>query len=163
MDVQVQPAHHTDDMATPTAAQFDPSVTQQATTTEQRELTPTNPRLSRGSFSLAEKRPLSPQRPSTSTSLAPPGTQGDLSRQESLQSLRSNDTRGSSNAGAVDEALEGSENEKPGDTYPPQKKKKSQRFYCTDYPPCNLSFTRSEHLARHIRHVRFETFPLDPR
>jgi C2H2 transcription facotor len=30
-------------------------------------------------------------------------------------------------------------------------KKKSQRFYCTDYPPCNLSFTRSEHLARHIR------------
>lgn len=31
------------------------------------------------------------------------------------------------------------------------KRKKSQRFYCTDYPPCNLSFTRSEHLARHIR------------
>ncbi|KAI1344461.1 hypothetical protein F5Y15DRAFT_112389 [Xylariaceae sp. FL0016] len=31
------------------------------------------------------------------------------------------------------------------------KKKKSQRFYCTDYPPCSLSFTRSEHLARHIR------------
>ncbi|KAK7953907.1 hypothetical protein PG988_014601 [Apiospora saccharicola] len=34
------------------------------------------------------------------------------------------------------------------------KKKKSQRFYCTDYPPCNLSFTRSEHLARHIRFQR---------
>ena len=33
------------------------------------------------------------------------------------------------------------------------KKKKSQRFYCTDFPPCNLSFTRSEHLARHIRFV----------
>lgn len=33
------------------------------------------------------------------------------------------------------------------------KKKKSQRFYCTDYPPCNLSFTRSEHLARHIRYA----------
>lgn len=33
------------------------------------------------------------------------------------------------------------------------KKKKSQRFYCTDFPPCNLSFTRSEHLARHIRYV----------
>jgi hypothetical protein len=28
---------------------------------------------------------------------------------------------------------------------------KTQRFYCTDYAPCNLSFTRSEHLARHIR------------
>ncbi|KAL4772118.1 hypothetical protein BDW60DRAFT_43935 [Aspergillus nidulans var. acristatus] len=34
---------------------------------------------------------------------------------------------------------------------PPTKKKKGQRFYCTDFPPCNLSFTRSEHLARHIR------------
>ncbi|ERS95316.1 c2h2 transcription factor [Sporothrix schenckii 1099-18] len=31
------------------------------------------------------------------------------------------------------------------------RKKKSQRFYCTEFPPCNLSFTRSEHLARHIR------------
>jgi len=31
------------------------------------------------------------------------------------------------------------------------KKKKSQRFFCTDFPPCQLSFTRSEHLARHIR------------
>ena len=34
------------------------------------------------------------------------------------------------------------------------KKKKSQRFFCTDYAPCNLSFTRSEHLARHIRFVK---------
>ncbi|KAG6164774.1 hypothetical protein E4U11_000917 [Claviceps purpurea] len=31
------------------------------------------------------------------------------------------------------------------------RRKKSQRFYCTDFPPCTLSFTRSEHLARHIR------------
>lgn len=30
-------------------------------------------------------------------------------------------------------------------------KKNGQRFFCTGYPPCNLSFTRSEHLARHIR------------
>lgn len=33
-----------------------------------------------------------------------------------------------------------------------KKKTKAQRFFCTDYPPCNLSFTRSEHLARHIRY-----------
>ncbi|KAI4272697.1 MAG: hypothetical protein LQ337_005131, partial [Flavoplaca oasis] len=33
----------------------------------------------------------------------------------------------------------------------PSKKKKGQKFYCTDFPPCSLSFTRSEHLARHIR------------
>ncbi|KAH8159100.1 hypothetical protein CIB48_g9154 [Xylaria polymorpha] len=31
------------------------------------------------------------------------------------------------------------------------KQKKNQRFWCTEYPPCHLSFTRSEHLARHIR------------
>ncbi|KAL3466670.1 hypothetical protein BJX64DRAFT_274361 [Aspergillus heterothallicus] len=37
------------------------------------------------------------------------------------------------------------------DHAPPSKKKKGQRFYCTEFPPCNLSFTRSEHLARHIR------------
>lgn len=48
----------------------------------------------------------------------------------------------------------GSENEgDAGDTAPPSKKKKGQRFYCKDFPPCNLSFTRSEHLARHIRFV----------
>ena len=34
---------------------------------------------------------------------------------------------------------------------PTSRKKKGQRFFCTGYPPCNLSFTRSEHLARHIR------------
>lgn len=40
-----------------------------------------------------------------------------------------------------------------GETGRPTKKKKGQRFFCTDYPPCNLSFTRSEHLARHIRYA----------
>lgn len=45
-----------------------------------------------------------------------------------------------------------SDHDEPGgDNAPPSKKKKGQRFYCTDFPPCNLSFTRSEHLARHIR------------
>ncbi|KAL8668065.1 MAG: hypothetical protein Q9202_000043 [Teloschistes flavicans] len=38
----------------------------------------------------------------------------------------------------------------------PSKKKKGQKFYCTDFPPCNLSFTRSEHLARHIRFSRLD-------
>ena len=39
------------------------------------------------------------------------------------------------------------------DSQRPSKKKKGQRFFCTDFPPCHLSFTRSEHLARHIRCV----------
>jgi hypothetical protein len=42
------------------------------------------------------------------------------------------------------------ENGKPGRS---SKKKKGQRFFCTEFPPCNLSFTRSEHLARHIRFI----------
>lgn len=48
----------------------------------------------------------------------------------------------------------GSDNESAGsDAERPSKKKKGQRFFCTDFPPCRLSFTRSEHLARHIRFV----------
>ncbi|KAF4980370.1 hypothetical protein FZEAL_3600 [Fusarium zealandicum] len=53
--------------------------------------------------------------------------------------------------GTIDDGV-GSDDESVGADGPRSgKKKKSQRFYCTDYPPCNLSFTRSEHLARHIR------------
>jgi len=31
------------------------------------------------------------------------------------------------------------------------KKKKGTKFHCTGFGSCNLAFTRSEHLARHIR------------
>ena len=51
-----------------------------------------------------------------------------------------------------DRAQAGSDNESnASDSTRPVKKKKGQKFFCKDYPPCNLSFTRSEHLARHIR------------
>ena len=47
---------------------------------------------------------------------------------------------------------DGSDNDtENGDPGRSSKKKKGQRFFCTEFPPCNLSFTRSEHLARHIR------------
>lgn len=53
------------------------------------------------------------------------------------------------------EADHSDENNEDGDENgPPSKKKKGQRFFCTEFPPCNLSFTRSEHLARHIRFVK---------
>lgn len=54
-------------------------------------------------------------------------------------------------AGGEDDAGSDGEDSVNADGSRSNKKKKSQRFYCTDYPPCNLSFTRSEHLARHIR------------
>jgi C2H2 transcription facotor len=51
-----------------------------------------------------------------------------------------------------DEEEEESDGEgEEGDGDAASRKKKGQRFFCTGYPPCNLSFTRSEHLARHIR------------
>lgn len=70
----------------------------------------------------------------------------------------------SPNRDSMDVDMEDSDNEAPDDNGgsddeiinedgTKSKKKKSQRFYCTDYPPCNLSFTRSEHLARHIRYL----------
>lgn len=52
-----------------------------------------------------------------------------------------------------DDADDGSDNESiNSDSTRPAKKKKGQRFFCTEFPPCQLSFTRSEHLARHIRY-----------
>jgi hypothetical protein len=54
--------------------------------------------------------------------------------------------------GDSDDGEDGSDDESVNaDGTKSNKKKKSQRFYCTEYPPCSLSFTRSEHLARHIR------------
>lgn len=55
--------------------------------------------------------------------------------------------------GTIDEGVGSDDESVNADGSRSSKKKKSQRFYCTDYPPCNLSFTRSEHLARHIRYV----------
>lgn len=53
---------------------------------------------------------------------------------------------------ASDDDQDGSDNDtENGEPGRSSKKKKGQRFFCTDFPPCNLSFTRSEHLARHIR------------
>ncbi|ORY67178.1 uncharacterized protein BCR38DRAFT_152522 [Pseudomassariella vexata] len=68
-----------------------------------------------------------------------------ISRKSRDSNMDVDDTDGEGHGedGSEDESIDGSKSSK--------KNKKSQRFYCTDYPPCNLSFTRSEHLARHIR------------
>lgn len=58
-----------------------------------------------------------------------------------------NDTAGEEDGGESDG--EGSVN--ADGTRSSRKKKGNQRFFCKGYPPCKLSFTRSEHLARHIR------------
>jgi hypothetical protein len=85
---------------------------------------------------------------------------GPLNRGDSQHSTKSPDSADvDMDDDGDEEGEEGSEDESVNDDGTRSKKKKSQRFYCTEYPPCNLSFTRSEHLARHIRYG----LPLLPR
>ena len=95
------------------------------------------------------------------TTLQTQGTQ--IEAQESLKrdSLHLSTTPEHSHDAQDVEMGEGEENDEDvsdndsvtSDSQRPSKKKKGQRFFCTDFPPCQLSFTRSEHLARHIRYV----------
>jgi C2H2 transcription facotor len=78
---------------------------------------------------------------------------GKLNRGSSHQSTRSNDSQDIDMDDDDDEEANSDAESVDGETDRPSKKKKGLRFFCTDYPPCNLSFTRSEHLARHIRWV----------
>lgn len=120
-----------DDATTPTRATFSPSITGQ------------------------QPLPSSPFPQATQTSGATDGSPSDVSPQSSRYQRRDSmdidmDDSDGEPAGADDGAA--SDDDSVGaDGSRSNKKKKSQRFYCTDYPPCNLSFTRSEHLARHIR------------
>ncbi|KAH7091223.1 hypothetical protein FB567DRAFT_268908 [Paraphoma chrysanthemicola] len=110
----------------------------------------------RNSFAagLAGQRPLpsSPFTPSRELSETP-STKSELSRGNSHRSTQSVASTRDVEMGEGDEDdKDGSDNESvTSDTNRPSKKKKGQRFFCTEFPPCNLSFTRSEHLARHIR------------
>ncbi|KAM4055740.1 hypothetical protein HRG_008406 [Hirsutella rhossiliensis] len=87
-----------------------------------------------------------------------PHTADRLPSDHSQHSAKSSTTRDSMDVDMDDSDAEGGNGDDGSDDDSvnadgsrSSKKKKSQRFYCTDYPPCNLSFTRSEHLARHIR------------
>jgi hypothetical protein len=112
----------------------------------------------RNSFAtgLAGQRPL-PSSPFTPTRelSETPSTKSELSRGNSHRSTQSVASTRDVEMGEGDEDdKDGSDNESvTSDTNRPSKKKKGQRFFCTEFPPCNLSFTRSEHLARHIRYV----------
>lgn len=111
----------------------------------------------RNSFAgLAGQRPLpsSPFTPSRELSETP-STKSELSRENSHRSTQSIASQQDVQMGdGDDDDKDGSDNESvTSDTNRPSKKKKGQRFFCTEFPPCNLSFTRSEHLARHIRYV----------
>ncbi|KAL2163853.1 hypothetical protein VTH06DRAFT_5912 [Thermothelomyces fergusii] len=126
-----------------------------AQTTKHLDESATPTRASFGTGALASQKPLptspfpeSVQIPEPATAVPkkeqsqPPKTSRDPSNVDMEES--------DGDAHAAEEAP-ASEDESVNGDGTKSKKKKSQRFYCTDYPPCNLSFTRSEHLARHIR------------
>ncbi|RDW73697.1 C2H2 and C2HC zinc finger-2 [Coleophoma crateriformis] len=132
------------------------------------EITPTTPRPktaptprddattpTRATFgAMASQRPL-PESPFPAAMSVPEkasSEQASAHRGESQFSTKSRESEDVDMGGDSDNDEEGSDEESVNaDGSRSSKKKKSQRFYCTDYPPCNLSFTRSEHLARHIR------------
>ncbi|KAH7410230.1 hypothetical protein DE146DRAFT_342836 [Phaeosphaeria sp. MPI-PUGE-AT-0046c] len=109
----------------------------------------------RNSFAgLAGQRPLPSSHFTPSRELSEtPSTKSELSRGNSHRSTQSVTPQRDVEMGeGEDDDKDGSDNESvTSDTNRPSKKKKGQRFFCTEFPPCSLSFTRSEHLARHIR------------
>ncbi|OWP03861.1 hypothetical protein B2J93_3343 [Marssonina coronariae] len=81
--------------------------------------------------------------------------QHGLSRGDSQHSAQSRDDE-DVDMGSGDGEDDGSDDETAGanadgGSTSTKRKGKSQRFHCTQWPPCDLSFTRSEHLARHVR------------
>ena len=146
MDVMTEPhsLSRPEDSITPTASTFPhvPSTVQP--TNELNDLssqkTPT-----RDSFhETSAKRPL-PE------SMAPPTIHTPADRRGSIRSIQSLES-GDVEMGEADDTPYVYQNDSLNiKKKRPSKKKKSQKFFCTEYPPCQLSFTRSEHLARHIR------------
>lgn len=131
---QPPPPELIDDATTPTRANFNGT-----SLSSQRPL-PTSP------FPDSVQVPENPERKS-------PAADNTQQRRKSRDS-QDVEMDGSDEEGANPDEGHGSDEESVNaDGSRSNKKKKSQRFYCTGHPPCNLSFTRSEHLARHIRFV----------
>ena len=127
-----------------------------STSEELAQSTPNTP-TSRDFGGMKGQRPLptSPFSGSVSIQTQPlgttrPGIAGRGDSQKSVQSSESQDV----DMDESDDGEGGSDTESIDmETGRPSKKKKGQRFFCTEFPPCKLSFTRSEHLARHIRYL----------
>ncbi|KAJ8064021.1 hypothetical protein OCU04_007862 [Sclerotinia nivalis] len=107
--------------------------------------TPTTTTFGAASSALANQRPL--PRPFDIAASVSESVRDMTSTLNRNNSIMSNNSGGSEDVDMDDSDVESSN----GDGSRPNKKKKTQRFFCVDFPPCNLSFTRSEHLARHIR------------
>ena len=107
---------------------------------------------------LASQRPL-PAATSFPAAVSVPehdeGPEKGLARGNSQYSAKSRDSEDMDLDNESDDGDDGSDDGSVNadGTRSSKKGKKPQRFFCENYPPCNLSFTRSEHLARHIRYA----------
>ncbi|KAI9814295.1 MAG: hypothetical protein M1832_005935 [Thelocarpon impressellum] len=141
-------AHEVTTPTTPRPVSSSDSHTPQHSTAD--ESSPNTP--TRDSFGgLSGQRPLPAGPVTPQRGEGRPSDNGALSRESSQRSIHSRDSQ-DIDMDESDEDQDGSDDESiAGESGRPSKKKKGQRFFCTDFPPCTLSFTRSEHLARHIR------------
>lgn len=147
--VESPPVNRADDALTPTASHFNIPPRQSDTFPASGPSPSKTPTRSSFSAHPSEKRPLSAQSASADKSdhTDSPATRHPTSRGHAKHD--SDDIKMDNNE---EEQQDGSDNDNDDDDENgPAKKKRSQRFFCTQFPPCNLSFTRSEHLARHIR------------
>ena len=133
------------------------TASRQVSTSHQKAEEPLSATPTRFSFSKESgQRPL-PTSPFSNTFSSPqvtvkgPSQQPSLTRGDSQSSIRSSDSHDVEMAESDDGDGASDDETMDAETGRPTKKKKGQRFFCTDFPPCQLSFTRSEHLARHIR------------
>ncbi|KAF7542968.1 hypothetical protein G7Z17_g11132 [Cylindrodendrum hubeiense] len=129
---QQHPPMPADDAATPTRATFNPSMAAQ-------KPLPSSP------FPQTVQVPDQPAKPKL------PRRDNSQHSTKSADSADVDMDDSDGETGTIDEGAGSDDDSVGADGSRSGKKKKSQRFYCVDYPPCNLSFTRSEHLARHIR------------
>ena len=119
--------------------------------------TPTKATFGSGALAAQKPLPTSPfpdavQIPEAADTMVPQRENSQTSRKSrDSDEMDMDDSDGETGAG--DDGAGSDDESVNADGTRSSKKKKSQRFYCTDYPPCSLSFTRSEHLARHIRYV----------
>lgn len=109
---------------------------------------PPAPTTPSSSLSFAAAGPSTQRSGADSGTDVPPQTPTNARRQSRAESASSNGRGRNTRASPADDG-------EPSDDSPgKRKKKKGQKFFCTGYGECNLSFTRSEHLARHIRYEK---------
>ncbi|OIW26247.1 hypothetical protein CONLIGDRAFT_581423 [Coniochaeta ligniaria NRRL 30616] len=144
-------------LPTPLPPQSQPPRSQPPNPDADEATTPTRANFAPSGMAAQRPLPTSPFLDLAHISELPKSTPKTPKRHDSQRSRKSRDS-----ADIDMDVSEGENSGTPGESGDDSgtvtnKKKKTQRFFCTEFPPCKLSFTRSEHLARHIRQVMKHT------